>query len=581
MRKNISYKSTVLIASPLILLCLSCLLPLAVQHAKADIPIRVRNVNTDLNYVSIQEAIDAPQTLDGHMLLVNPGVYSEHLAVHKSLKIVGSGAEATIVDGGGFGTVVHINANNVLFSGFTVRNGGNSSVDFLNSGIFIDYCENVTISNDTVANCRYGVYLFHSANSRLIDNNVSMNYEDGVWLYYSRSSILERNTIASNKYNFGVFGQNFAEFNHTVDTSNVVDDKPIRYEIGLSNKVFDSRIEAGTLYLINANNVTVRDLHLSRNGNGLFLWNATDSKVENVTVSDNNYGIFLQESNGNVIRGNKCPNNWVGIFLENSDQNSVKGNSAPTNEKGISLYDSNDNCLEGNTVVANLYGIRFFASSSNKICHNNLIENTEQIDLVNSHDNDLDDGSEGNFWSDYSGLDINEDGIGDTTHDVGGEQDRYPLMGRFYEFEVSLDREAFHVSIVCSSLVTGFTSERISDGDTRTINFSVTSEFEKQGFCRISIPTALLRGPYVVKTHDSSWHNTTLSTLPSSNETCALLYFKYNNSVHSIKILGIGPSPGLFLDPYLALTLVLVFISVCLVLYLAARRRMARTGIVK
>jgi parallel beta-helix repeat protein len=582
MRKTISHKSTVLKAPPLILLCLSFLLPLAMQqHAKADTTTLVRNVSTDLNYVSIQEAIDAPQTLEGHMLLVNSGVYSEHLEVHKSVKIVGSDAEKTFVDGGGSGTVVHINASNVLFSGFTVRNGGNSSVDFLNSGIFVDYCENVTISNNTVTNCRYGVYVFHSAYSRLIDNNVSMNYEDGVWLYYSRNNILERNTIRSNKYNFGVFGQNLADFNQAIDTSNLVDNKPIRYEIGLSNKVFDCRTEAGTLYLINVNNVTVRDLHLSRNGNGLFLWNATNSKVENVTVSDNNYGIFLQESNENMIRGNNCPNNWVGIFLENSDQNSVKGNSAPTNEKGISLYDSNDNLLEGNTVSSNLYGIRFFASSSNKLCHNNVIKNTKQIDLVNSHDNDFDDGSEGNFWSDYTGLDMNEDGVGDSTHDVGGEQDRYPLMGRFTEFEVQSNGKAFLVSMVSSSLITGFSSKRTGEGNTRSIEFNVTSESENQGFCRMSFPTALLRGPYVVKTCDLSWYNITFSTLPSTNESCALLHFKYDNSVHSIEILGIDPNPSQPLEPYLALTLILVFISVCLVLYLVARRRIARTRIVR
>ena len=551
------------------------------QHAKADIPVLVRNVNTDLNYVSIQEAIDAPLTLDGHMLSVSPGVYSEHLVVHKSLTIIGSGAEATVVDGDGIGTVVHITANDVLFSGFAVRNGGNSSVDLLNSGIFIDYRENVTISNNKVTNCRYGIYLFHSSNSRLMDNNVSMNYEDGVWLYYSRNNVLERNTITSNKYNFGVFGQSFSDFDHTIDMSNTVDAKPIRYEIGLSNKIFDSTTETDTLYLINAKNVTVRDMHLSRNGNGLFLWNATDCKVESVTVSDNNYGIFLKESNGNAVCGNECPNNWVGIFLENSDQNSVRGNSAPSNEKGISLYGSNDNSLEGNTVSNNLYGIRFFASSSNKIAHTNFIENTEQIDLVSSYNNELDDGSEGNFWSDYAGLDANEDGIGDSAHNLSKGQDRYPLMGRFYEFPVSLDGGEFRVPIVCNSLITSFNSGRTGDGNTMAISFNVTSELGKLGFCRISIPTEFLAGPYLAKTYDSSWVNVTSKMLPHVNETRNLLYFKYNSSVHSIAVFGVEPSPNEFPPVYVLLILAGVLSGAVLVLYFAARKRVVKTKIVK
>jgi parallel beta-helix repeat protein len=580
MRKKISDESIIL-SSTLILLCLSCLLPLAMQHAKADVPTLVRNIDTDLNYVSIQAAIDAPQTLNGHMLSVGPGVYSERLVIYKSLKIVGSGAKATIVDGYGFGTAVHINASNVLFSGFTVRNGGNSTVDFLDSGIFIDYCKNVTLSNNKVENCRYGVYVFHSTNNGLKDNNISSNYEDGIWLYYSGNNILERNAIAGNKYNFGVFGRDFADFNNTIDTSNMVDDRLVRYEVGLRDVVLDSKTEAGTLYLINANNVTVKDLHLSRNGNGVFLWNATNCEVENVTATENNYGIFLQESHENSVRGNSCPNNWVGIFVESSDQNRVEGNLAPNNEKGISLYNSGSNILNGNTMSENLYGIRLFESSFNRIFHNNLIGNTEQIDFVNSHNNYLDDESEGNFWSDYAGLDINEDGIGDSTHNVGGEQDRYPLMGRFQQFEVPLKLDVFQVSIVCSSLINGFSSERTGNENTRTIEFKVTGEFENQGFCRISIPAALLRGPYVVKTYDSSWYNTTFSTLPSTNETYALLYFKYNSSVHSIAILGVEPGSDGSLAVYVTLTLVGVLIGAFIALYFAAKKRTTRTKIVK
>ena len=40
-----------------------------------------------------------------------------------------------------------------------------------------------------------------------------------------------------------------------------------------------------------------------------------------------------------------------------------------------------------------------------------------------------DDGERGNFWSDYRGIDSNNDGVGDTPYIIDGlNQDRYPLM---------------------------------------------------------------------------------------------------------------------------------------------------------
>jgi len=85
----------------------------------------VRNLNTGESYSTIQEAIDAPETLDGHEIYVASGVYYEQVTVNKSLSLISENRSTTIIDGEGKGTVTRITADNVEVRDFTIRNGTN------------------------------------------------------------------------------------------------------------------------------------------------------------------------------------------------------------------------------------------------------------------------------------------------------------------------------------------------------------------------------------------------------------------------------------------------------------------------
>src|SRR5215469_2720519 len=82
----------------------------------------------------------------GDTVIVAAATYSENLTISKSLKIIGSGASTTIIDGGGKGTVVAISntAAHVIVSNATVRNGLSSR----GGGIFNE--GTLTINNNTV-----------------------------------------------------------------------------------------------------------------------------------------------------------------------------------------------------------------------------------------------------------------------------------------------------------------------------------------------------------------------------------------------------------------------------------------------
>jgi parallel beta-helix repeat protein len=98
-----------------------------------------------------------------------------------------------------------------------------------------------------------------------------------------------------------------------------------------------------------------------------------------------------------------------------------------------------NNTISDNNLANNLCGINLVSSSQNLIYQNNFVNNSRQP-YSNASINAWHGGypSGGNYWSDYTGLDLHRglyqnetgsDGIGDTPYFIAvNNQDRYPLM---------------------------------------------------------------------------------------------------------------------------------------------------------
>jgi len=181
--------------------------------------------------------------------------------------------------------------------------------------------------------------------------------------------------------------------------------------------------------------------------NGTTLTGRSNVTVGNMTIKDFSCGIVLNYSSNNILSGNNVTNNWIGILLESSSDNVLSDNTLSGNntiyECGIWLVDSsNNNVLSGNNVTNNWLGILFYYSSNNSVFyHNNFISNTPHVLVAPPESaNSWDDGypSGGNYWSDYTGVDMycgpyqNEsgsDGMGDTPYVIDADnRDNYPLM---------------------------------------------------------------------------------------------------------------------------------------------------------
>lgn len=191
-----------------------------------------------------------------------------------------------------------------------------------------------------------------------------------------------------------------------------------------------------------SNRNTVKDCIIQHNHNfGLIIYkNASENLVQSVTVSDNYCGIYIESATSNIISDSTLFDNAIyGIHIRYSNDNILHGNSISDEIVGIYLWRSYNNTIKDNSITScSLHGVDLRTSHNNLIYNNYLNCSKNGYDTgVNNYYVDLSQDTNiisgpylcGNYWSDYSDGDIDENGIGDTSYEIpgGNNIDPYPL----------------------------------------------------------------------------------------------------------------------------------------------------------
>jgi len=438
----------------------------------------------------------------------------------------------------------------------------NFEIKRFETGIYIyDYSEprNNTISANIITTNTYGIYIEHSHNNTIFGNTVANN-EYGIYLLESRFNVLRNNSLSNNRYSFDV---SFTDFVNDVDTSNLVDGKPIIYWVNQQDRTVPS--EAGYVALINCRSITIRNLTLDSNGQGILLASTMDSTIANNIVTKNENGIWLYDSPNNTIAENIITNNAWGIRIQGiyptyAPNNRIYGNTIANNkEYGIIIIDSVDNSIHGNNIANNGYGIHInilMEAANNTIHHNNFINNTEQafvpgywhMIVFEEHwvppvSNFWDDGKEGNYWSNYVTRYPNAtetDGfIWSTPYNISeNNQDNYPLTAPIYLFDAGTwEWTQYNVYVVSNFTPSDFS---FNPEEGALIRFNVEGEAGTTGFCRVTIPKGLLtaEGDWTVLVDGAS-----VTPAIDEDATSTYLYFTYNHSTKTVEIIGTTAIP--------------------------------------
>ena len=227
-----------------LLLLLSCLSygRVSQTEVKTSNSLPVHNLSTGLNYTTIQDAIDANETLDGQTIRVDAGLYNETIKIYKSISLIGENRDNTIltaeVTPSTFEhSLVNITASNVTITDFNLTG-------FYYEKISVSSCSNVTIRDNTIFSFEICIGLENSRNCLITGNTAfgtGLEGNDLIDLSYCTGCVIDNNTVSGSTY----YGITLFSSSNNLIYNNVISQNQygIYLTSGTGNIVFHNNFE--------------------------------------------------------------------------------------------------------------------------------------------------------------------------------------------------------------------------------------------------------------------------------------------------------------------------------------------------
>lgn len=351
---------------------LGCILLMGFQKGMAN----TWTVCTTCENNSIKETI--ARAADHDTIRIEKGTYKEfEILVDKPLVIKGIGYP--IVDGEKKGEIFKITSDNVTLDGLFVINVGVSYTKD-NAAIRVVQSKNFLIQNMVLEQLFFGIYLEKSSHGKVYHNRIigqavdEYNSGNGIQLWYSKDVDVSKNHVQGTRDGI------YLEFSDRITITDNTSMDNLRY-----------------------------GLHFMFSNNDVY---------SNNTFENNGAGVAVMFSKFITMKDNTFRKNWgtaaYGMLLKEINDAEISGNTFEENTIGINIEGSNRIQYHNNDFINNGWAIRVIgACYTNSFVGNNFLYNSFDI----SYNSKLNDNVfEGNFWSSYTGYDLDKDGVGDVPY---------------------------------------------------------------------------------------------------------------------------------------------------------------------
>lgn len=326
--------------------------------------------------ISLKEAIATANPYD--TIILKKGTYKEHnIIINKPLIITGE--NYPIIDGELKGEIITIESDDVSIEGLYIINVGTSyTEDF--AALRVRKSKDFTLKNLVLEKLFFGIYIEKSKYGKIYDNRIigdavsEHNSGNGIQLWYSNHIEIKHNYVEHVRDGI------YLEFADNCTIENNVSTNNLRYG----------------LHFMFSNNDTYQANTFENNGAGVAVMFSKKIKMYDNIFKENwgtaSYGMLLKEINDAEIIGNTFEENTIGINIEGSNRIIYKNNDFLNNGWAVKVRGA---CYN-NTFIENNFLYNSFDISYNSKINDNLFDR--------------------NYWSSYTGYDLNKDGIGDVPY---------------------------------------------------------------------------------------------------------------------------------------------------------------------
>lgn len=314
----------------------------------------------------------------GDTLVVQSGLYREGgLVIDKTLYL--RGEQAPVLDGEGKHEILAVKAPGVKIEGFVLRRSGVSSmVDY--AGIKIYDTHHVTVINNRLEDCFFGIYVQYSQHCVIRGNQLSAHaaeeQQSGNGIHCWKSDYLQ---IVDNKVSGHRDGIYFEFVTRSLILRNFAK-KNLRYGLHFMFSNHDDYIEND----------------FEENGAGVAVMFSNHVRMISNRFRENwgdaSYGILLKEISDGMVAGNRFESNTVGILLEGVSRMEIRQNQFLRNGWALKVQAS---CMDNRLTLNNFLGNTFDMATNGSLVLN-----------VFTH----------NYWDKYEGYDLNRNQVGDIAY---------------------------------------------------------------------------------------------------------------------------------------------------------------------